>query len=173
MFSEDKEITLSLKKVVREPQLVIIPISEEEGVLAVVKPYGLGQASCVAFSPATKRSAPFEGYKPNFLRKICTNDFALRQGQWIPLGLDSANAVALRNAVVVLMNDIETSKPESIVRIDMDAMPNLSTATEAACVNYKAQEHTPFEKALVHLLGLDTSSAKTAQSANSDGNATA
>jgi hypothetical protein len=165
----DKELTLTLKPVAREPQLVIIPIDEERGILAVVKPYGLGQASCIAFSPATKLSAPFDGFKPHFLRKTVTNDFALRQGAWKPLSLDSANAVALRNAVVVLMNDIEMSKPESIQRIELAQSPDLRTSTEAACTNYRAPEHTPFEHALCHLLGVENSPATTAQLAASDG----
>jgi hypothetical protein len=169
MFAEDKELSLTLAPVTREPQLVIIPIDEERGILAVVKPYGLGQASCIAFTPAAKISAPFEGFKPNFLRKTVTNDFALRQGAWKPLSLDSANAVALRNAVVVLMNDIEMSKPESIQRIDLGQPPDLRTTTEAACINYRAPERTPFEQALCHLLGVEYRAATTAQLAATDG----
>ena len=173
MFAPDsdseKEFTLTLKPVVREPQLVVIPIDEERGILAVVKPYGLGQASCIAFSPATKLSAPFEGFKPSFLRKTVTNDFALRLGAWKPLSLDSANAVALRNAVVVLMNDIEMSKPENIQRIDLSAAPDLRTSTEAACTNYRAPEKAPFEQALCHLLGIESRTATTAQVVASDG----
>jgi len=172
MFSADKELTLTLKKVSNEPQLVIIPINDEEGVLAVVKPYGLGQASCIAFSPVTKRSAPFENYKPKFLRKTVTNDFALREGSWQPLSLDSANAVALRNAVVVLMNDIENSKPENIQRIDMDRPANVSSAPEVAFANYRAAEHTPFEAALTHLLGIESRQTSNAQTAHNDDGAT-
>ena len=173
MLQEDKEITLSLKKVSSEPQLVLIPINDEEGILAVVKPYGLGQASCVAFSPATSRSKPFDGYRPSFLRKTVTNDFALREGTWTPLSLDSANAIALRNAVVVLMNDLENSKPESIVRIDMDRPANVSSAPEVAFANYRAPEHTPFEKALTHLLGVKSRQTSNAQAAQGDDTATA
>ncbi len=160
MFDEkfdDTEITLTLKKVSKEPQLVFIPINEDEGILAVVKPYGLGQASCVAFAPATNRTRPFDGFRPAFLRKTMTNDFALRQGAWTPLSLDSANAVALRNAVLVLMNDIEHSNPESIKQIDMSAPANTSSAPDVAFANYRAPEHTPFELALSHLLGITNS----------------
>ncbi len=170
MFS-DADFQLAFAPVKNDAQLVMIPIDAEYGVLAVAKAYGLGQASCIAFAPATKLDAPFENFRPQFLRKAVTNDFSLRTGAWKSVALTNGNAVALRAAAVAVLDSVEKMNPEDIRTIDMDRPTNVSSAPDIACAAYRADEHTPFEKALVHLIGFQQSSSL--QHAGDDNNAAA
>ncbi len=153
-MQHDSQLILSLKPIVAEPQLVMLPLDEEYGLLAIVKPYGIGQAACIAFAPMTKRSAPFVDFRPKFLRKILTTDFLLREGRWEKLALDSSSAVTLHEAVKVLMKELERVPLKSVVEIDMDSPANTSSAPSVAFTPYRAPERVPFETALRHLMGL-------------------
>lgn len=152
----EHEITLSFKPVSREPQLVMIPIDEERGLVAIVKPYGAGKASCIAFAPMTNRTTPFVNFRPEFLRKIVTTDFSLREGRWQKLNLDSSSAVTLKNAVDVLMAELERVTPDKIKDIDLSMPANTSSAPEYAFTTFRAPERVPFEAALRHLMGIRT-----------------
>ena len=156
LMQYEQEFMLSFQPVSSEPQLVMIPVDDEHGIVAIVKPYGSGQASCIAFSPMTSRKTPFVNFKPAFLRKILTTDFSLREGRWQKLNLDSSSAVTLKNAVNVLMNELERVPPKNVKDIDTDVPANTSSAPEHAFVTYRAAEHTPFEVALRHLMGIRT-----------------
>ena len=167
MFS-DQEFSLAFAPVTNDPQLVMIPIDEENGILAVVKTYGLGQASCIAFAPATKLDRPFESYRPQFLRKTVTNDFSLRTGKWKSVELTNNNAVVLRNAAVKVLDSVEKMQPEAIKKIEMDRPTNISSAPDVACATYRADEHTPFEQALMHLMGCDFKKSAAHTGSNGD-----
>ena len=159
LMQYEQEITLKLQPISQEPQLVMIPIDEEFGLIAIVKPHGVGRASCIVFAPATRRAAPFVNYRPEFLRKILTTDFSLREGHWAKLNLDSSSAVTLRNAVNVLMAELERVLPRNVQEIDICVPANTSSAPEVAFKTFRAAENTPFEVALRHLMGIRTGSA--------------
>jgi hypothetical protein len=156
----EQEITLSCKTISQEPQLVMIPIDDERGLVAIVKPYGTAQASCIVFSPLTNRKTPFANYRPEFLRKILTTDFSLREGQWEKLNLDSSSAETLKNAVTVLMTELERVPVENVKEIDMTVPANSSSAPDVAFTTFRAPDNTPFEYALRHLMGIRTGSTK-------------
>ncbi len=153
---DDEEFKVAFQAPQQEPQLVMIRIDDERGLLAVVKAYGNGQACCIAFAPATDLAAPFEGYRPQFLRKTVTNDFSLRIGAWKPVSLESNNAVILRNAAIKVLESVEKTDPAQIETIDMQRPGNTSSAPDVALAVYRADDHTPFEKALVQLMGIET-----------------
>ncbi len=150
----EQEISLRFQQIDREAQLVMIPIDSENGLVAIVKPYGTGQASCIVFAPATKLNAPFVNYRPEFLRKVLTTDFALREGSWQRLNLDNASSGVLKNSVHVLMTELERAQPSQIKEINMEMPPDTSTTPQHAVVMYRAPERTPFEVALRHLMGV-------------------
>jgi hypothetical protein len=156
----EQEITLSWKALSQEPQLVMIPIDDERGLVAIVKPYGTAQASCIVFSPLTSRKTPFANYRPEFLRKILTTDFLLREGLWEKLNLDSSSAETLRNAVTVLMTELERVPTENVKIIDMSVPANSSSAPDVAFTTFRAPDNIPFELALRHLMGIRTGSTK-------------
>ena len=143
MNFDDADFALAFKPLSSEPQLVFIPVDEERGVVAVVKPFGNGQASCIAFAPATSKHTPFSNYKPSFLRKVVTTDFSIRQGNWQPLTLDANSTTTLQGAVTVLMGELERTAPENVIEIDMTRPANTSSAPDVAFATYKAGEHTP------------------------------
>lgn len=150
---QDADFQIAFASATNEPQLVMIPIDDEHGILAVAKGYGLGQASCIAFAPATRLDSPFENFRPQFLRKTVTNDFALRTGSWKAVPLATSNAVMLRDAAVRVLDSVEKMQPELIQMIDMARPSNITSAPDVATAAYRADEHTPFEQALVHLMG--------------------
>ena len=104
---------------------------------------------------------PFSNFKPAFLRKIVTNDFALRQGTWQPLVLDANSSATLKGAVASLMTDLERTLPEKYVEIDMNRPANTSSAPDIAVAAYKVGETTPFEQGLRHLMGVADLPAQT------------
>jgi hypothetical protein len=157
---QEREITLTGKAITQEPQLVMIPMGADRGLVAIVKAYGTAQAACIVFSPLTSRKVPFENYRPEFLRKILTTDFFLREGVWERLHLDSNNAQTLKSAVSVLMSELERVPTENVREIDMSLPANSSSAPDAAFITYRASERTPFEQALRHLMGIRTGSTK-------------
>jgi hypothetical protein len=157
---DEREITLNGKVISQEPQLVMIPMDNERGLVAIVKAYGTAQAACIVFSPLTSRKAPFENYRPDFLRKILTTDFLLREGLWERLHLDSNNAETLKSAVGVLMSELERVPAASVKEIDMSLPANSSSAPDAAFITYRASERTPFEQALRHVMGIRTGTTK-------------
>jgi hypothetical protein len=153
MFN-DNDFQIALNPVSEDAKLVLIQIDETHGILAVAKPFGNGKASCIAFSPATTLERPFDGYRPQFLRKTITNDFALRAGTWKAVPLDNNQAVALRQAAAKALEACEKTDPAVLETIDMNRVANTSSAPDLAFATYIAPEHTPFEAAVIHLMGI-------------------
>jgi len=100
-----------------------------------------------------------------------TNDFALRAGTWKTIPLESNNAVAIRNSAIKVLETVEKMDPEAIQTIDMERPSNISSAPDVAQTTYRASEHTPFEQALVHLLGVQIAQSTTHVQQNNDENA--
>lgn len=153
MFT-DADFALNFAPVSADPQLILIPVSENQGFIAVAKAFGKGKAACIVFAPAVKLGAALDGFVPQFLRKVVTNDFSLRTGKWEAVGLTAANANLLRETVAPLMTDLEDLSEEQMEIIDMEHPMNMSSAPAVACNTFRADENTPFEKALSHLLAL-------------------
>jgi hypothetical protein len=159
MFTE-ADFTINLAPVSSEPQLILIPVSDEYGVMAVAKAFGNGKAACIVFAPAVRLGASFDGYVPRSLRKIVTSDFALRSGKWSTVRLSKRNAATLRETVFPLMVGLEDLKDEDIEIIDMRNPFDIANAPAVASNAYRADEWTPPERALSHLLGLESQSPK-------------
>jgi hypothetical protein len=153
MFS-DKDFEVLLTPAADEAKLVMIKIDEEYGFLAVAKPFGKGKAACIAFAPATKLARPFEGFRPQFLRKsVADSDFALRTGMWPVVSLENGHAAALRQAASKALAACEKADPATMKTIVLDRPANTSSAPDLATITYLAPENAPFERALVHLMG--------------------
>jgi len=151
---------LKLKAINTEAQLVVIPVDAEYGVVAVVKSIGGGKAACVVFAPATKLAKPFANYRPTYLRKLLTTDLPLREGRWRSVTIDHPNATVLGSAVETLIRDFEKIDPAQVVEINMNRPTNISSAPEIASATYRTPEHTPIERALAHLVGLEFTKAR-------------
>jgi hypothetical protein len=157
MFT-DADFMINLAPVSSEPQLVLIPVSDEYGVMAVAKAFGNGKAACIVFAPAVRLGASFDGYVPRSLRKIVTGDFALRSGAWSNIRLSKRNTATLRETVFPLMGGLEELKDEDIEVIDMWRPFDIANSPAVASNTYRADERTPLERALSHLLGLKSRS---------------
>jgi hypothetical protein len=160
MFNANELNLNFLKEISSEPQLVIIPVNNEYGVIAVVKSLGGGKAACIAFSPATRLDNPFQGYRPTFLRKMITTDFPMREGRWTPLELKNAGAQTLRSAVTVLLRDFEKLNESAVKEVEMRRPTNASSSPEVSAITYSSPENVQFEKALSHLVGLEFTMAR-------------
>jgi len=159
MFT-DADFMINLAPVSSEPQLVLIPVSDEYGVMAVAKAFGNGKAACIVFAPAVRLGASFDGYVPRTLRKIVTSDFALRSGAWSIVRLSKKNGATLRETVFPLMDGLEDLQEEDIEVIDMREPCDIASSPAVASNTYRADERTPFERAVSHLLGLKTRSPR-------------
>jgi hypothetical protein len=160
MFNANELNLNFLKEISSEPQLVIIPVNNEYGVIAVVKSLGGGKAACIAFSPATRLDNPFQGYRPTFLRKMITTDFPMREGRWTPLEIKNAGAQTLRSAVTVLLRDFDNLNESAIKEVEMRRPTNASSSPEVSALTFASPENIQFEKALAHLLGLEFTMAR-------------
>jgi hypothetical protein len=160
MFNANELNLNFLKEISSEPQLVIIPVNNEYGVIAVVKSLGGGKAACIAFSPATRLDNPFQGYRPTFLRKMITTDFPMREGRWTPLEIKNAGAQTLRSAVTVLLRDFENLNESAIKEVEMRRPTNASSSPEVSAITFSSPENVQFEKALGHLVGLEFTMAR-------------
>lgn len=153
MFS-DKDFEILLTPAADEAKLVMIKIDDEHGFLAVAKPFGNGKASCIAFAPATKLARPFEGFRPQFLRKsVADSDFALRTGIWSTVSIENGHATALRQAATKALGACEKADPSTMETINLDRPANTSSAPDLSTITYRAPENIPFERAIVHLMG--------------------
>lgn len=154
------DLNLDFKAISNDPQLVIIPVNKEYGVIAVVKPLGGGKAACVAFSPATTLENPFQGYRPTFLRKVVTTDMGLRTGSWRALTIDQASTMTLNTAVNALLKDFDKLTPEAVKEIEMHRPTNVSSSPDVSSATYAAPANVQFEKALGHVVGLEFTMAR-------------
>jgi hypothetical protein len=158
MFS-DEDFAINLAPVSSEPQLVLIPVSDEYGVMAVAKTFGNGKAACIVFAPAVKLGSSFDGYTPKHLRKILTSDFALRSGGWSTVKLSKNNSEVLRRTVFPLMSGLEELHDEDIETISMHESYDLENSPAVATNTYRPDETTPFEKAVCHMLDIKKSNS--------------
>ena len=161
MFT-DADFTLNLAPRSDESKLILIPVSEDYGVIAVAKSIDNGKVACILFAPAVVLGETFDGFVPQYLRKVITSDFALRSGKWPSIALSNKNAEILSETVEPLMNDMLHLADDQVQVIDTKHKPNITSAAEVASVAYRADEHTPFEKAVVHLLDLRPAKTKKA-----------
>jgi hypothetical protein len=169
MFT-DKDFQILLTPAADEAKLVMIKIDDENGFLAVAKPFGKGKAACIVFAPATKLARPFDGFRPQFLRKsVADSDFALRTGVWAAVSLDNGHATALRQAATKALSACEKADPATMEMINMDRPANTSSAPDLSTITFHAPENTPLERALVHLMGWEPAKAEShAQQGNGE-----